>query len=131
MPPSLTEHPVDVVCAMIRDDGMVLAAQRRDSMDLPLKWGFSGGKVETGESTECCILRQIYEELGVIVGIDFSLEPVVHSYQQNTIKLIPFVCRIRYEVLNAKGHQKLKWSLRAEIQDSIGVPRKDQLFTNT
>ncbi len=41
---------IDVSCAIIEKDGLVLAAQRSESMNLPLKWEFPGGKLHPKES---------------------------------------------------------------------------------
>ncbi|MBD1432347.1 NUDIX domain-containing protein [Sphingobacterium sp. DN00404] len=48
-----------VTCAIIEHQGKVLICQRSASMKLSLKWEFPGGKVETGESKEECLKREI------------------------------------------------------------------------
>ena len=40
-----------VACAIIEQDGKVLATQRSATMTLPLCWEFPGGKIESGEIT--------------------------------------------------------------------------------
>lgn len=61
---------IDVACAIIIDDeGKVLAAQRSESMSLPLKWEFPGGKLSKNETAEDCIVREIQEELNISVTI--------------------------------------------------------------
>lgn len=37
---------IDVSCAIIEKDGLVLAAQSSEAMNMPLKWEFSGGKLQ-------------------------------------------------------------------------------------
>ena len=37
---------IDVSCAVIEKDGLFLAAQRGEAMNMPLKWEFPGGKLE-------------------------------------------------------------------------------------
>lgn len=39
---------IEVVCGVIVDK--VLCFQRSETMSLPLKWGFPGGKIEDGET---------------------------------------------------------------------------------
>ena len=56
---------IQVTCAIIARDGLVLAAQRSAVMSLPLKWEFPGGKINHGESTEECLRRELFEELSI------------------------------------------------------------------
>ena len=48
----------------------VLLCRRKKSARYGLKWEFPGGKVETGETTEECLLRELNEELSVTAAID-------------------------------------------------------------
>ena len=42
-----------------------MIAQRAEDQKLAGKWEFPGGKVEFGETTEECLIREIKEELGI------------------------------------------------------------------
>lgn len=83
---------IHVACAIIRHNGRILATQRSESMLLPLKWEFPGGKLEPGESPKDCLMRELYEELGITVRIGEGLDPVTHRYPYATITLYPFWC---------------------------------------
>lgn len=82
-----------VTCAIIIHEGKVLLAQRSESMDLPGKWEFPGGKLEQGEAPEICLIREIREELGIEIQVTGELTPVEFSYPTKTIRLIPFLAR--------------------------------------
>ncbi len=56
---------LNVTCAIILFQNKILVTQRSESMKLPLKWEFPGGKLEPGESEEACIIREIKEELNL------------------------------------------------------------------
>lgn len=100
---------IHVACAIIEQEGMVLAAQRSATMTLPLKWEFPGGKIETGESPEECLIRELMEELGVSVLVGAPLSPATHGYPDFTVTLYPFTCRLAGGVLTPHEHHALTW----------------------
>lgn len=107
---------IDVACAIIEKDGLVLAAQRSETMTLPLKWEFPGGKIEPGEDAAACLEREIAEELGAGIVIDAALPPSDWRYPDFAITLHPFVCRLdgRKE-LRLVEHKEIRWVLPAEL----------------
>src|SRR6266566_5071557 len=57
-----------VVAAVIeRSDRRLLIGQRRRNDTSPLKWEFPGGKVESGETPEQALKRELEEELGAAI----------------------------------------------------------------
>ena len=98
-----------VACAIIEQEGKVLAAQRSATMTLPLKWEFPGGKIETGESPEECLLRELKEELDITVFIATALSPSTHSYLDFTVTLYPFTCRLAGGSITMHEHHDLQW----------------------
>lgn len=82
---------IPVTCALIIHQGKVLAAQRSESMDLPGKWEFPGGKVEEGEDPKDGLIREIREELAIDIQVKAALTPVEYAYPTKTIRLLPFV----------------------------------------
>ena len=106
---STTKQLIKVTCAIILDKGKVLAALRSRQMCQSWKWEFPGGKIDEGETAEECVRREIDEELSVQISIHHKLTPVVHSYPDKTIELIPFVCSITDGELNAVEHEKVSW----------------------
>jgi len=54
-------------CALVDPDGRVLIAQRPEGKPMAGLWEFPGGKVETGETPEATLIRELEEELGIVV----------------------------------------------------------------
>lgn len=73
--------PLMVVAAVIERDGLILIGQRkRDARKHPLKWEFPGGKVETGESPQEGLARELREELGIEAVIGAQLDAYQFFY---------------------------------------------------
>jgi 8-oxo-dGTP diphosphatase len=122
---------IDVTCALIVDDqNRLFAAQRSNVMSLPMKWELPGGKIEPGETSESCLIREITEELDVAIEIISALEPYTHTYPSKTIRLIPFIVKQVSGQIKLKEHANLKWLNANELLDldwaDADVPILDQ-----
>ena len=64
---SIKRLPVLLVaaCALVDADGRVLLAQRPEGKMMAGLWEFPGGKVETGETPEQTVVRELAAEIGV------------------------------------------------------------------
>ncbi len=108
---------IDVACALIERDGLVLAAQRSETMSLPLKWEFPGGKIDAHESAESCLEREIEEELGVGIRIVAPLPPSDWCYPDFAITLHPFVCTLAGEEIRLLEHKEIRWLSPARLHE--------------
>ena len=57
---------IDVVAAIIEQNGNILLAQRPPHADQAGLWEFAGGKVEAGESQQEALVRELQEELAIV-----------------------------------------------------------------
>jgi 8-oxo-dGTP diphosphatase len=82
---------VQVVAAVIERAGAILVGQRTRGQSHALKWEFPGGKVESGESPEQALARELEEELGILgaTGTEITRYRFVYS-GKNPIELIFF-----------------------------------------
>jgi 8-oxo-dGTP diphosphatase len=74
-------------------------------------WEFPGGKVETGESPEGALVRELGEELGLRVD-EHDLQPFAFaSHQYETFRLLmPLFMARRWEgEVEAREGQQLAW----------------------
>lgn len=104
----MTPH-LHVACALIEQDGLVLAAQRGATMSLPLLWEFPGGKLEAGETPEQALIREVHEELGISVTITKALASTSHIYPDFTVTLYPFTCRWSGGAITLHEHNAMLW----------------------
>ncbi|WP_290480645.1 NUDIX domain-containing protein, partial [Hyphomonas sp. UBA2660] len=79
----MTRRMVLVVAAALYDaEGRILLAQRPAGKPMAGLWEFPGGKVETGETPERALVRELQEELSIMVD-ETSLKPITfasHAY---------------------------------------------------
>ena len=112
---------LNVVCAIIYVGNKILVTQRSKNMNLPLKWEFPGGKLESDESEIECIKREIKEELNIEIKVRKRLSNNLHDYGTFQINLIPFVDEYisgeivlaehaDYKLLEKNDLNKLDWA---------------------
>ena len=111
---------INVTCAVIRnEENEVLIVQQGEFTDHPLKWEFPGGKLNAGETTEECIIREVMEELSMEVVICGYLPEVEYDYGHKKIRLIPFICDTLDELPYLSEHEDFKW---ATAEDALKMP---------
>lgn len=81
---------VDVVAALVVENGKFMICQRPAHKARGLLWEFVGGKVEQGETREQALVRECREELGVTVAPGEIYMEVDHVYPDITIHLTLF-----------------------------------------
>jgi 8-oxo-dGTP diphosphatase len=70
-----------VAAALILRGGEVLIGQRRADQPMALQWEFPGGKIESGESPEQALARELDEELGIHAVIGPAVTRIRHNYR--------------------------------------------------
>ena len=81
---------VDVVAALVVENGKFMICQRPAHKARGLLWEFVGGKVEPGETRAEALVRECREELGVAVAPGPIYMEVDHVYPDITIHLTLF-----------------------------------------
>ncbi len=86
-PGARPEGRIDVVAAVVVQDGRFLAVRRPEGKPQAGYWEFPGGKVEPGESLEDALARELREELGVTPGGLAPWRRVSHDYEHLSVRL--------------------------------------------
>jgi 8-oxo-dGTP diphosphatase len=114
--------------ALIDQDGRVLLAQRPKGKSMAGLWEFPGGKVETDETPEAALIRELQEELGINTW-ESCLAPLTfasHAYDGFHLLMPLFACRKWEGVPLPRENQTLKWvrkqDLRAYEMPAADVP---------
>jgi 8-oxo-dGTP diphosphatase len=106
-------------CALIDADGRVLLAQRPEGKSMAGLWEFPGGKIEVGETPEQSLIRELEEELGIVVR-QACLAPLTfasHSYPDFHLLMPLYVCRRWKGTVTALEGQQLAWVRPNRLRD--------------
>jgi 8-oxo-dGTP diphosphatase len=106
-------------CALIDADGRVLIAQRPEGRSMAGLWEFPGGKVEAGERLEQTLIRELHEELGIVVKED-CLAPLTfasHTYPEFQLLMPLYLCRRWDGAVSAREGQQLAWVRPNKLRD--------------
>src|SRR5438874_11519945 len=115
---------VVAACALVDPDGRVLRAQRPEDKPMAGLWEFPGGKVETGERPEETLIRELEEELGIVVK-EACLAPLTfasHTYPDFHLLMPLYVCRRWDGMVTAKEGQGLVWVRPNRLRESPMPP---------
>jgi 8-oxo-dGTP diphosphatase len=106
-------------CALVDADGRVLIAQRPEGKMMAGLWEFPGGKIEADERPEQTLIRELSEELGIIVS-EACLAPLTfasHSYADFHLLMPLYVCRRWEGTVTAREGQQLAWVKPNRLRD--------------
>jgi 8-oxo-dGTP diphosphatase len=106
-------------CALIDADGRVLIAQRPPGRSMAGLWEFPGGKIEAGETPEATLIRELKEELGIVVN-EACLAPLTfasHSYPGFHLLMPLYVCRRWEGIVAPQEGQALAWVRPNKLKD--------------
>ena len=105
---------IDVVAGAILRDGKVFGACRGYGAYAGT-WEFAGGKVEQGETDEEALVREIREELGIVVAVDRLLGIVDHDYPEYHMNMRLYICRYIAGEPQLSVHSAGRWLGRADL----------------
>lgn len=104
---------IRVVAAVIRsvneDDVPVVFATQRGYGDYKDWWEFPGGKIESGETPEEALVREIREELAAGITVERFLTTVEYDYPEFHLSMDCFWCSLCEGHLTLLEHEAAKW----------------------
>ena len=110
---------LQVVAALIEQDGKILACQRRRGQRFELLWEFPGGKIEPGESPEQALVRELREELGVSATVGREIDRAHHTYAETNVPLeiIFFAVSLGESGIQNLEFEKVEWRTARSLPD--------------
>lgn len=124
-----TMKAILVAAAVIHKDGKILATQRGygDYKDF---WEFPGGKIESGETPEEALVREIKEELLLDIVVEEYITTVEYDYPKFHLSMKCYKCSIREgESPVLLEHESMKWLPMDELDSVEWLPADLTIIT--
>jgi A/G-specific adenine glycosylase len=107
----------DIAVGLIwRGDQLLISKRHTDDL-LGGLWELPGGKQESGETLEECLVREVREELGVEIAVGDFLMAVPHAYTHFRVTLHVFHCHYLSGQPQALGCADWRWVRLDELDD--------------
>jgi 8-oxo-dGTP diphosphatase len=119
-------------CALVDTDARVLIAQRPAGRPMAGLWEFPGGKIDAGERPEDTLMRELKEELGIIVEEE-CLVPLAfasHTYPDFHLLMPLYVCRRWQGTVTPLEGQNLAWVRCNRLRDYPMPPADEPLIAH-
>ncbi len=123
----MTRLVLVVAAALFDAEDRVLLAKRPKGKAMAGLWEFPGGKVESTETPEDALIRELQEELGLSVdAVDLQAMQFVSFGYTNFHLLMPvFICRKWSGLPTPKEGQELAWVKKEDLH-RFDAPEADQ-----
>lgn len=115
---------IRVVAAVIRDKNKIFATARGYG-EFKGGWEFPGGKIESGETPQEALVREIREELDTDIQVNELIDTIEYDYPAFHLSMDCFWCTIKEGSLTLKEAEAAKW-LSKETIDSVNWLPADQ-----
>jgi len=111
---------IEVVAAVIRDGNKILATQRGYG-EFKDWWEFPGGKIETGETPEEALRREIREELCTEINIREKIDTIEWDYPSFHLTMHCYWAEALSSVV-LKEHEAARWLSHEELGSVHWLP---------
>ncbi len=111
------------VAVIINQNKEILIAKRSSNQHQGNKWEFPGGKVESDETSEEALKREISEELGISIQSATELITITHEYIEDDPDKSKTVILEVFDVRKWQGEprgvegQPIRWITASELDD--------------
>lgn len=122
---------INVVAAIICDDfnnKTKVFATRRGYGEYKGWWEFPGGKIESGETPQEALVREIREELTAKIVVGDLIKTIEYDYPSFHLSMDCFWAEVESGELELKEAEAARWLAKEELDDVEWLPADEILI---
>lgn len=117
---------IRVVAAVIRavnnENKPVIFATQRGYGEFKGGWEFPGGKIESGETPQQALKREIMEELDTEIAVGELIDTIEYDYPNFHLSMDCFWCEVIHGEFILKEAEDAKWLTKEHLADVKWLP---------
>ena len=102
---------------LINNDNQILLSQRTADKSFPGQWEFPGGKIESSETANEALVRELKEELGIDIDNSYLFKRIEHYYDSFTANIEFFLVDSWSGELSGEEGQLVRWFSVRDLRD--------------
>jgi A/G-specific adenine glycosylase len=116
-----------IATGVVFKDQRVLITHRKPEGLLGGLWEFPGGKIKNGETAETACIREIKEEVNLVVEVNSHLCRIRHAYTHFRIVMDVFCCSFVSGRVKLNGPVAHRW-IKLDTIDDYPLPKANHKF---
>lgn len=116
-----------IICDNIKEKNKIFATARGYG-ELKGWWEFPGGKVESGETPQQALVREIVEELDTEIKVGELIDTIEFDYPTFHLSMDCFWAEIISGKIVLKEAESAKWLIRDELDSIQWLPADESLI---
>ena len=117
-----------VIQAVDNNGEKIILATQRGYGEMKDGWEFPGGKIESGETPQEALKREIMEELDTEIEVGKLIDTIEYDYPEFHLSMDCFWCEIIKGKLVLKEHEAARWLTRNQLADVKWLPADVKLI---